>query len=196
MTDAPPPPPPTPTTARLVLRELQLDDAAVLAARAGDRRVARYLLEVPSPYPVALAARWIRARIAWWAEGRGLTLAITRRDDGPGAPLIGSISLRRFARDRRAELGYWLGAEAWGHGYATEAGAAMLDAGFGALGLTRIYAQVMSGNPASCHVLAKLGMVHEGDKRQHIRKGRRFHDVAFFGMLRAEWAAARGLELS
>ena len=99
-------------TEHLLLRELRADDARAIAMRAGDRQVARYLIAVPTPYPVALAARWIAGRRRWWPQGRGVTLAITRRDEPD--ELLGSVSLRRFARDRRAELGYWLGADAWG----------------------------------------------------------------------------------
>ena len=178
--------PPVLVTERLLLRELRLADAPAVASGAGDRRVARYLIEVPSPYPVALARRWIAGRIAWWELGRGVTLAIARRD-APDA-LLGTVSLRRHARDRRAELGYWLAAPAWGRGYATEAAAAALDLGFRQLALARIYAQVIVGNDASMRVLAKLGMVNEGTKRRHIRKGRRLHDVVFYGLLREEWS--------
>jgi RimJ/RimL family protein N-acetyltransferase len=178
--------PPVLTTARLLLRELRTSDAPAVAAHAGDERVARYLIEVPSPYPVALARRWIHGRSAWWELGRGVTLAVVRRD----APdvLLGTVSLRRYARDRRAELGYWLAASAWGRGYATEAVAAMIELGFRQLALARIYAQVFAGNDASMRVLEKLGMVHEGTKRRHLRKGDRLHDVKFYGLLREEWS--------
>ena len=176
-------------TERLVLRELRLDDARAVAMRAGDRRVARYLIAVPSPYPVSLATRWLIARIAWWAQGRGVTLAIARRET-PDA-LIGSVSVRRCARDRRAELGDWLGAEEWGGGIATEAAGALVDFGFRELGLARIYAQVMAGNDASCRVLEKLGMIDEGVRRRHIKKGRKLHDVVMFGLLREEWATSQ-----
>lgn len=177
-------------TERLVLRELHPTDAASIAERAGDRQVARFLIAVPSPYPVSLAARWITARIAWWPQARGITLAIATRE----APsiLLGTVSLRRFHRDRRAELGYWLGADAWGSGFATEAADAMIDFGFGELGLERIYAQVLEGNDASCRVLDKLGMVSEGIRRRHIRKGKRLCDVSMFGLLRDEWLDRRG----
>jgi RimJ/RimL family protein N-acetyltransferase len=172
-------------TERLVLRPLVLDDAPAVAERAGDKRVARFLMAVPSPYPVSLATRWIMARIAWWPQGRGLTLAVARR--GARSDLLGTVSLRRFLRDRRAELGYWLGAEAWGAGIATEAAGAVIDFGFRELGLERIYAQVLEGNAASCRVLEKLGMVNEGIRRRHIRKGKRLCDVSMFGLLRDEW---------
>ena len=173
-------------TRRLVLRDLRLEDARAVSTRAGDRRVARYLIQVPSPYPVTLAARWIAGRMEWWSAGRGVTLAIARRE----APddLLGTASLRRFSRDRRAELGYWLGAEFWGNGYATEAAGAIVDFGFTQLGLARIYAQVLDGNEPSCRVLEKLGMLSEGVRRRHIRKGKRLCDVRMFGVLRDEWA--------
>jgi [ribosomal protein S5]-alanine N-acetyltransferase len=177
------------TTERLLLRELRHDDARAVAQRAGDRRVARYLIAVPSPYPMTLASRWIASRIAWWSQGRGVTLAITRRQSPH--ELLGSVSLRRFVRDRRAELGYWLGADAWGLGYATEAASALVDFGFGELGLSRIYAHVLEGNDASCRVLEKLGMLNEGMRRQHVRKGKKLLDVVLYGMLRDEWRERR-----
>ena len=102
--------------------------------------------------------------------------------------LLGSVSLRRFSRDRRAELGYWLGADAWGSGYATEAATALVDFGFREMGLARIYAQVLAGNDASCRVLEKLGMLSEGIRRRHIRKGKTLHDVVLYGILRDEWS--------
>lgn len=178
--------PPVLVTQRLLLRELRPADAATVAQGAGDPRVARFLIEVPSPYPASLARRWIQGRIAWWELGRGVTLAIARRE-APDA-LLGTVSLRRHARDRRAELGYWLAADAHGHGYATEAVTAAVDFGFRQLALQRIYAQVFVGNDASMRVLEKLGMVNEGTKRRHIRKGRQLHDVVFYGLLRDEWS--------
>ncbi|HTL38319.1 MAG TPA: GNAT family protein [Kofleriaceae bacterium] len=183
--------PATPTleTERLALRELRMEDAHAIAMRAGDKDVARFLIAVPSPYPVALAARWITARIAWWPQGRGVTLAITKR--ATPNELLGTVSLRRYARDRRAELGYWLGMDAWGQGYATEAADALVDLGFSRLGLSRIYAQVLDGNDASCRVLEKLGMLSEGVRRAHVRKGKRLCDVHLFGMLRDEWRDRR-----
>jgi [ribosomal protein S5]-alanine N-acetyltransferase len=179
------PPAPTLVTERLVLRPLVDDDAPAIAAGAGDAQVARYLVQVPSPYPVALARRWIRGRLEWWPTGRGVTFAIARHTT-PGT-LLGTISLRHFPRDRRAELGYWLAAEVWNQGFASEAARATIELGFRELGLVRIYAQVLAGNFASTRVLEKLGMVCEGVKRKHVRKGRHSHDLVIYGLLREEW---------
>lgn len=177
--------PPQLLTERLLLRELRSTDAAAVAAGAGDRRVAQYLLQVPSPYPIALARRWVIHRIQWWDQERGITLAVTLPDEPH--MLLGTVSLRCYIRDRRAELGYWLAQPAWGHGFATEAARAAVDFGFRELGLARVYAQVLAGNDASIGVLHKLGMVNEGTKRQHINKARRLHDVVLYGLLREEW---------
>ncbi len=176
---------PSLVTERLVLRELQIADAPAIAAGAGDRRVARFLLQVPSPYPVALARRWLTARIEWWELGRGVTFAIARRSHPHVC--LGTVSLRRYARDHRAELGYWLSASAWGSGIATEACVAAVDFGFRELSLARIYAQVLAGNRASQRVLDKLGMVTEGVKRKHIVKDDALCDVVLYGLLRDEW---------
>lgn len=177
--------PPRLVTERLVLRELRASDAAAVAAGAGDRRVAQHLIQVPSPYPIALARRWVIHRIEWWDLGRGVTFAVTLPDDPD--MLLGTVSLRRYVRDRRAELGYWLAQPAWGHGFATEAAQAAVDFGFRELGLARVYAQVLAGNRASLGVADKLGMVNEGIKRQHVSKAQRLHDVVLYGLLRDEW---------
>lgn len=178
--------PPEIVTERLILRDLRPSDAGAVAAGAGDPRVAAYLIQVPSPYPIALARRWIAHRIDWWDTGRGVTFAVTPR--GEPDVLLGTVSLRRYVRDRRAELGYWLGHPAWGRGFATEAARAAIDFGFAELGLARIYAHVLADNCASLRVLDKLGMVSEGVKRQHIHKARRLHDVVIYGLLRDEWS--------
>lgn len=178
--------PPEVVTERLVLRELRASDAAAVASGAGDKRVAQHLIQVPSPYPIALARRWVIHRIEWWNLGRGVTFAVTLPDDPD--MLLGTVSLRCYVRDRRAELGYWLAQPAWGHGFATEAAQGAVDFGFRELGLARVYAQVLAGNRASLGVLDKLGMVNEGIKRQHVNKARRLHDVVLYGLLRDEWS--------
>lgn len=171
-----------------MLRELRDADAADVASGAGDKRVARFLVQVPNPYTVAVARRWIEQRIGWWDAGRGATLAIVRRT-APDA-VLGTVSLRRSrSDDARAELGYWLAAPAWGDGIASEAAHGMVAWGFRELALRRVYAEVFAGNRASSRVLEKLGMTLEGLRREHVRKGRVHHDVILYGLLRNEWRA-------
>lgn len=178
---------PTLTTARLVLRPLVAGDTARIAELAGDPAVAQRLDRVPTPFPIALAARWIARRNLRWRERRGLTLAITRAPD-PG--LIGTASLKVSTAHRHAELGYWVAAAAWGDGIATEAVAALIDWGFSALRLHRIHARVLADNPASQRVVAKLGLTIEGTRRGHYRRGDEYLDVIELGVVRTEWITA------
>jgi [ribosomal protein S5]-alanine N-acetyltransferase len=180
-------PAPTLHSERLTLRPLCRADAHSIAEQAGDRRVARYLADVPSPFPLPLAMNWVAARIDRWTRGGGPTYAITERSVGP--MLIGTISMRSMPRDRRAELGYWLGHARWGRGFASEAVQRVLRWAFDESDLHRVYAQVIAGNQRSHRVLVKAGMVLEGTRRGHLRKGRKFVDVDQYGILRNEWCA-------
>jgi RimJ/RimL family protein N-acetyltransferase len=83
-------------------------------------------------------------------------------------------------------LGYWIGVPYWGNGYATEAGRAVLDHGFGELGLNRVYAHCFARNPASRRVLEKLGMRHEGTRRRHTLKWGEYLDEEEFGILASD----------
>ena len=56
------------------------------------------------------------------------------------------------------ELGYTLAREAWGRGYATELGRALVGHARAALGVPVVVAQVEPANTASRRVLEKLGM--------------------------------------
>jgi [ribosomal protein S5]-alanine N-acetyltransferase len=87
-------------------------------------------------------------------ERRGFSfLAVVERDSGR---LIGDAGLYPLGDD--VELGYTLARSAWGRGYATELGRALLAHAFDVLGATRVVAQVEPGNTASRRVLEKLGM--------------------------------------
>jgi [ribosomal protein S5]-alanine N-acetyltransferase len=101
--------------------------------------------------------------------------------------LIGSAGLRDIDPEHsQAELGFWIGREWWGHGYAREAAAAVIRFGFESLGLNRIYAHHMRRNPASGRVLKAAGMQQEGVLRQRVRKWGVFEDVVLYAALRDE----------
>ncbi len=174
-------------TGRLRLRAFTSSDAAAVTALAGDAEVSRYLLHVPHPYPAGLAEEWIAAHRDTWAQGQGATWAITRATDGV---VVGTTSLRWVRRHDHAELGYWLGREHWGRGYAVEAAAATVAFAFARLGCARVFAQHLGGNERSAKVLAKLGMTAEGVRRAHIKKQGAYHDTYQFGVLRDEFVRA------
>jgi RimJ/RimL family protein N-acetyltransferase len=173
---------PTIRTERLVLRPFAREDAASVAEVLDDAEVGQFLLHVPHPYSDVEALRWITAWARRWINGRGVALAITRRNR-----IVGAVTLTQQPDHRRAELGYWLGRAYWGHGLACEAATAIVDWGFRELKLERVFAQYLDGNRRSGRVLEKLGMMREGVRRGHVRKGTRMLDAHQYGVLRKEW---------
>jgi len=171
---------PTLTTARLLLRPFEVADAAEVQRLAGDREIASTTIHLPHPYPDGAAEMWINSHGPRWSEREALTLAVAERAAGT---LVGAIGLVITAADRRAELGYWIGRPYWNRGYATEAGRAVLDYGFGPLGLHRIMARHLARNPASGRVMQKLGMVQEGVLRHHVLKWEVFEDLVIYAVL-------------
>ena len=172
-------------TTRLVLRPFRLDDAATVERLAGAREIADTTMNVPHPYPPGAATAWIAQHEASWAAGTDLTYAITRRDTGE---LIGAIHLAIVADHAKAEIGYWIGAADWNHGYCTEAARALVRFGFETLGLHRIQGRHLVRNAASGRVMAKLGMQLEGVHRDDFRKWEKFEDVGVYAMLATEHA--------
>jgi RimJ/RimL family protein N-acetyltransferase len=128
---------------------------------------------------------WIGGHAEAWRKGVQATFAITE----PAIGLLGAVGLRIEEAHRRAELGYWIAVPYWGRGFATEAARAVLEFGFGPLGLRRIHATHLSRNPASGRVMEKLGMRLEGVRRQHILKWNRAEDLTVYGILRDEFPA-------
>jgi RimJ/RimL family protein N-acetyltransferase len=82
-----------------------------------------------------------------------------------GAPFVGMVGLHRVDPTHpggpAVEVGWRLDPAHWGHGYATEAGAASLRHGFTAGGLEEIVAFTAMTNVRSQAVMVRLGMVHD-----------------------------------
>lgn len=80
---------------------------------------------------------------------------VERRSDGAAMGLCGLIK-RDILPD--TDIGYAIAPPYWGHGYAYEAAAAVVQHARGALGLPRLLAITSPGNLASNALLRKLGM--------------------------------------
>lgn len=70
--------------------------------------------------------------------------------------LVGRADLNPRGEDNFV-LGFWLGGDFTGHGYATAACAALIAYGQTSLGAKRVYAGVTKGNSKSEAVLGRLG---------------------------------------
>ena len=177
---------PTPTvrTDRLRLRPFTGADADALFALQSNATVLRYW-DAPPWTDHARAERFIAACEHMAEEGSGARLAMDRLSD---EVFIGWCSLTRWNSDHRsASMGYCLNEAAWGHGYATEAGRALLDWAFDTLDLNRVQAETDTRNVASARVLEKLGFLREGTLREDCVVNGDVSDSWVYGLLRREW---------
>ena len=146
-------------TSRLTLRPGWPEDAVALAHAIAHEDVAFKLSRLPWPYTLDHARGWLEAEPA---PGNH-PLLVFAHDRGPAPELVGGIGLHPDGAE--LEIGYWLTPAAWGRGYATEAGAAVLAMARHALGVTRLLGRHMVDNPASGRVLRKLGFRETGHGR-------------------------------
>ncbi|MFC0031903.1 GNAT family N-acetyltransferase [Micromonospora chaiyaphumensis] len=181
-----PVPLPTPTlhTTRLRLRPFDDADANDLFALHSNARVLRYW-DAPPWSDRGRAERFIASCRQMAEEGTGARLAVDRHSDGA---FIGWCSLNRWNPDyRSAALGYCFHEAAWGHGYATETGHAVLRWAFDTLDLNRVQAETDTRNLASARVLEKLGFVREGTLREDCIVNGEVSDSWVYGLIRREW---------
>jgi RimJ/RimL family protein N-acetyltransferase len=173
------------STARLVLRAFAADDAADVQRLAGDPAVAEHTA-LPHPYRDGIAEAWIAGREGACERGEETSFAIERAHD---RALIGAIGLAFEPRNAVAKLGYWLGRPYWGRGYASEAAAAVVAHGFEDLALERIWAPRFRANESSARVLEKVGLAHEGSRREFLAERGRVECMEHHGCLRWEYFA-------
>jgi RimJ/RimL family protein N-acetyltransferase len=143
-------------TPRLTLRPGWPEDAPALARAIAHEQVAFKLSRLPWPYGLEHAQDWL-GRPPLPDNHAFLIFA----HDGRDRPeLVGGMGLHPWGDD--LELGYWLTPAAWGRGYATEAGRAVVGIARYALGRSRLVSRHFVDNPASGRVLRKLGFHETG----------------------------------
>ncbi|WP_448663820.1 GNAT family N-acetyltransferase [Sphingomonas sp. CJ20] len=152
-------------TPRLTLRPGWPEDAPALAHAIGHESVVRNLAMPPWPYPIEAAEAFL-ANTPEPTEPRFLVF----EHQAGTIRLIGSMSIGPY-KDAPHEFGYWFTPDAWGRGYATEAGRAVLQAAR-ARGIRRVSAGHFIDNPASGRVLRKLGFRPTGRIDTMYSRGR------------------------
>jgi RimJ/RimL family protein N-acetyltransferase len=145
-------------TSRLVLRLPTDDDLDPLAAIDADPQVMQFIGDGTTRSREETAAGLARARQEW--DERGFSMfAVDVRDSGQ---FIGWVALSEPAFLPEVlpavEIGWRLGRQYWGRGYATEAARVALQFGFSACRLERIISIRHIANEASKRVMDKLGI--------------------------------------
>jgi 8-oxo-dGTP diphosphatase len=152
-------------TARLLLRPYSRDDAPAIVRMLNDPEMARFLMVTPYPFVEFDAKTLVKAAWRRMTGGRGFDLLVETK--APDGKVVGSVGVGLHDEGARAELGFWIGRDHWGQGYATEAANRMMDFASGALKVPRFTGTVATDNAASLSVLAKLGFAETGrDERK------------------------------
>lgn len=147
------------TGPRLLLRRWRPEDAARVAEVMTDESTARWL-SVPWPYTRRDAEQFVsESGHDGRDEGTGLGCAVEERETGR---VVGSAALRLRGG---ADIGYWIAADARGHGYATEAATLLGDLALGTLGLPRVRIDCDTHNLASARTALAAGFRFEGIAR-------------------------------
>lgn len=146
-------------TERLLLRRWLPEDLEPFAAYSADPEAMRYFPSTHSrEQSDALAGEFARA-----LEERGWGFWAVEVRDGPS--FIGFVGLTEPSFEAHftpaVEVGWRLGREHWGHGYATEAARAAIDFGFWKLDLEEIVAITVPDNVRSRRVMERLGMTYD-----------------------------------
>jgi RimJ/RimL family protein N-acetyltransferase len=170
-------------TKRLALRAPRLGDAKTVAALANDRRIAENTARIPHPYRLSDAQSFI----AGASKAGEVVFLITLRNK----KVIGACGVM-FHHDDVPELGYWLGVNHWGQGYATEALHALVDYAFTDLSHEALQAGSRVTNPASRRVLEKCGFQWTGVGLYRISSIRSSAPIDRFRLERSIWSALKG----
>ncbi len=152
-------------TRRLMLRPGWIEDAPELTHAMAHERVVKNISQAPWPYRLSDAEEFLRG----WTDPM-LTRFLMVAHEGGATRIIGMIGVE--ARDDGGhEMGYWITPDAWGRGYATEAGHGVLAA-VRTMGVRHVTAGHYLDNPASGKVLRKLGFRPTGEVRNVHSRGR------------------------
>lgn len=151
-------------TKRLILREWEDKDIEPFARINQDPRVLEFLLR---PLSKEESSAWIKKINESCKENRFGLWAATLKTGDPslkhaGTRLIGFIGLNIPTFKAHfipcVEIGWRLGSQFWGHGYATEGARAILEYAFEQLYLKEIVAFTVPANTHSIRVMEKIGM--------------------------------------
>ena len=152
-------------TDRLTLRRFEERDVPAVLRLSADPSVHDAAEELGSTEPEALAYIQAQHALAPFELGALFDLAIVRRHDDE---LIGIATVVRAATT--TEIGYALHTTFRGHGYATEAAAALVETAFCALAVDEVQAQVAPNNTPSRAVLERVGMQPVTDDHIKVRQ--------------------------
>lgn len=144
-------------TDRLIIRPWTSEDRAAFTALTHDPAVMKYV-HGGLPYTEDEVDEWFTRQARQLAEHDVCMGGLVEKTTGR---LIGLSGTQPLGTTGDLEIGWILAREAWGRGYATEAGAAAMTHVLDTLARPRVVAIIDPGNEPSKRVAARLGMQYE-----------------------------------
>ena len=172
-------------TERLGLRRFTADDLDFLAALYADPDVMRHLGGTKDR---TQAKDVLQTRMLDYYDahpGFGVWMTIERATGRP----VGFHLLNNIQGETIVQVGFTLDKPAWGRGYGTEMGRAVLRYGFADLALPRIAGIANLDNLASQNVLRKIGLRRNGERAFPHPAYAAAGPMAWFERERDEWMA-------
>ncbi|MFF5227463.1 GNAT family N-acetyltransferase [Dactylosporangium sp. NPDC000521] len=164
---------------KVVLREFRTEDGEGAWRVVGDDRVTRTLSFDSRDRTTAQAmidGAIERAKLDPRTEYY-LAISHTEADE-----LIGFVRLA-LGGVQAAKLGYALQADAWHHGYATDAVSTVMSFAFNSLLLHRVTAAIGPDNESSMRLVERLGFTREGVLRDHVYTNGNWRDSILYSAL-------------
>lgn len=175
---------PTLSARRVDLRWLIPEDAPAVLKIFGDPEVMQFWSSPPLK-DLAAATELIEEIHGFFRSRRLFQWGISLRESNE---VIGTCTLLDVSMaHRRAEVGFALRRDNWGHGLATEALATLIGFAFETLDLHRLEADADPDNERSLVVLERQGFRREGYLRERWHHLGDVRDTVFLGLLRREW---------
>jgi RimJ/RimL family protein N-acetyltransferase len=169
-------------TERLMLRRPTLADVKAIAHLANDRRIAENTRRLPHPYSQDHAIAFVRAM----ADDPRKTVFLIEDNHTP----MGIVGIDWREPDA-PELGYWLGVEYWGRGFATEAARAVIDFTFEEFDVEHLLSGARVTNPSSRNILEKCGFQWSGVELHRFEALGSSTPVDCFRLSRGVWASLK-----
>jgi len=140
-------------TERLILREISQDDTTAIFRNFSNPDISRWFFKQPHT-EITQTAQFIEQFISDFKQGKGLTWAITLKDNGN---CIGTCGYGEVEIGDRGEIGFDLAKENWGKGLMIESLKAVINYGLTVLKLSKIEAHTYLDNIRARRLLEKLG---------------------------------------
>ncbi len=172
------------TTERLVLREINHDDAEEMFRYRSDKRIMQFIHRPVMTSPDE-AIPYIDKITNNHRNNEGIMWAITLKGEGK---LAGTVGFWRMEKEHhRAEIGYMLGSNYQGKGIMQEALQTMIKFGFENMKLHSAEAHVNPVNISSVKVLEKAKLRREAHFKENFCFNGIFSDTYVYCMLASEY---------